>query len=127
MITEERSEREAWEDWCQQDRVDAIGWAAAFIWGAVVLLVGNTDFAANSSWWDGWAVFFTGAGVITLVETAVRLLVPEYRRFWVRSLIFGSILLGIGLEGLTDTSWFWALVLFAIGIIILRGAFARRR
>lgn len=112
-----------WEDWWRNDRIDAVGWAVVFIWGALVLLAQTTNFAANFSWWDGWGVFFTGAGVIVLVETVIRLQIPAYRRKWVGSLIFGLILLGIGLG---DWGWFWPLVLFAIGVIILVSTLGRR-
>ena len=84
-------------EWWRQDRLDTIGWAAAFIWAALVLLAETTGFAADYTWWDGWAVFFTGAGAITLTATLFRLLMPEYRRPWVGSLIFGLILLSVGI------------------------------
>ena len=84
-------------DWWKQDRLDAIGWAAGFFWAALVLLAGTTKFAAKFPWWDGGAVFFTGAGIISLSVATVRLLVPEYRQSWLGNLIFGLILLAIGL------------------------------
>ena len=137
MPEQERNEKEeeksrGWEDWCKgwweglwrSDRLDAIGWAAIFFWGALVLLAETTNYKANFNWWDGWAVFFTGAGVIVLVEAVIRLLIREYRRRLMVVLIFGFILLGIGLGG---WGWVWPLVLIAIGVIMLLSAFARRR
>lgn len=119
------------EDWWAQcwhsDRIDTIGWAAAFIWGGLVLLAGTTNFSANYAWWDGWSVFFTGLGVIVLLGTAVRLVIPRYRQSVVWGLIFGFILLGIGLDDLIGLSSFWALALLIIGFVILMSAFSRRR
>lgn len=128
MSKQQRKEKEekkcrGWGEWWWSDRLDAVGWAAIFIWGALVLLAQTTNFAANFSWWKGWSVFFTGAGVIVLVEGVIRLLIPQLRRRVVGCLIFGFILLGIGLG---DLGWFWPLVLFAIGVIILVKVFARR-
>ena len=61
--TNREGQRESgWDDWWTSDRLDAVGWAAIFIWGAVVVLASYTDFAEDYSWWDGWGVFFVGAG-----------------------------------------------------------------
>ena len=110
----------------RSDRIDAFAWAAIFIWGGQVLLAGATGFAANFTWWNGWSVFLTGAGVIVLIEAGVRLLVPEHRQPLVWNLICGFILLGFGLG---DTAWRWVLplVLIVIGLTVFRGALARRR
>ena len=118
---------EGWEEWWKSDLVDAFGWAAGFIWGALVILAGATNFAANYSWWDGWAVFFTGAGVIVLIEVAVRMFLPEYRRGVVSNLVFGLILLAIGLGGLVGWAWVWPMALIAIAVVILRSALKRRK
>jgi hypothetical protein len=116
-----------WEKWWKSDLVDGLGWAAAFIWGALVILAGATNIAANFSWWDGWAVFFAGAGVIVFIEVAVRMLLPEYRKGVAGNLIFGLILLAIGLGGLVGWAWIWPLVLIAIAVVILRGALKRHK
>jgi len=123
----EKGKSSSEKEWWQSDRVDAIGWGAAFIWGALVLLAGITGFTASYSWWDGWGVFFTGAGVITLIGTAIRLQIPEYRGKWLGGLIWGSILLAIGLGTWGSVGWLWVLVLLIVGIIILREAFVRKR
>ena len=114
-----------WEEWWHSDLVDALGWAAGFIWGALVILAGATNLSANFSWWDGWAVFFTGAGVIVLIEVAVRMLIPKYRMGVVGNLIFSLILLTIGLGGLVGWVWVWPMVLIAIAVLIIGGALKR--
>jgi len=121
-------EHESW-DWCagwwRGDRLDSVGWAAIFLWAALVLLGEAAGYPSSLGWWDGWGVFFTGAGAIVLLEAVVRLVVPGYRSWW-WSLVVGSILLGIGLESWDGWAWAWALVLAAIGLAMLRGVFARQ-
>lgn len=112
-------------DWHRQDKVDTIGLASIFFWGAFVLLADNTGFASNLQWsGDGWGVFFTGAGVIVLVQTCFRLFMPEYRRGVASGFTFGSVLLAIGLDG---WSLIMPLVLAAIGVSILFKAFPKKR
>ncbi len=119
-------EKSASEVWWRQDRGDALGWAAVFIWGALVLVAEITNFAENFSWWDGWGVFFVGVGAILLVGTAVRLLVPDYWRPGLEwGWICGFVLLGVGLGD--RAVWVWPLLLFAIAVVILYRAFTRRR
>lgn len=115
------------QDWWQQDKLDSAGWGVAFIWGALVLLAEATGFSDDISWWDGWGVFFTGAGVISLISTLIRLQVPAYRRKWVGSLIWACVMLAIGLSAWESAGWICILVLFAIGVTTLRGAFGRGR
>ena len=123
---EENDKSSSEKDWWQNDRIDAIGWGVGFIWGALLLLAGITYFTESFSWWDGWGLFFTGAGVITLLLTIVRLQIPEYRVKWVGSLIWGAILLAIGLGTWTDMGWLWVVALAVVGIIILKEAFMRK-
>ncbi|UCD05658.1 MAG: hypothetical protein JSV98_11235, partial [candidate division WOR-3 bacterium] len=98
--------------WCghmwHRDRLDAIGWAAFLIWGALVLLAETTKFSTNFSWWNGWGVFFAGVGIIVIVGTVIRLLLPQYKRSAAGGFIFGFILLAIGLGG---WAWIWPLAL----------------
>ncbi len=120
----ENWDEESWEEWWRSDRLDSIGWAVIFFWGALVLLAEGTGFAANFAGWYGWGVFFTGAGIIVLLEAVVRLLVPEYHRHMISCLIFGTILLSIGMGGLGG--WFWALILIIIGSTVPQRALAHR-
>ena len=117
---------EGWENWCRGDRVDTVGWAAGFVWAAFVIIATNAAVTANIVWWDGWAVFFAGAGVIVLIETAVRLLLPVYRKGIAASLIFGFILIGFGLGGLIGWVWVWPVVLVVVAATILKSAFSSR-
>jgi hypothetical protein len=122
----EMETREEWKDICVEDRGDAIGWAAVFIWGALILLAEITSFAESFGWWDGWGVFFVGAGTVVLLGTAIRSLVPEY---WRQGLewgwICGFVMLGIGLGDIAV--WVWPALLTAIGITILYRVFVTGR
>ena len=115
-----------WEDWWRTDRVDAMGWAALFLWGAVVVLASYTSFRDDFDWWNGWGVFLAGAGVIVLIQTLVRLRMPEYRSKWGWTLFWGTILLAGGLAELASPVWY-ALPLVAIAVVILKDVFARSR
>ena len=119
-------ESEWWEDCFKSDRLDAIGWAMALLWGAAVIIIDNTtDLPDDYAWWDAWGVFFIGAGVITLVGSIVRLLVAEYRSSWAWSLIWGTVLLCIGLGTVSSPAWY-ALLLVAIAVVILVSTFGGR-
>ena len=113
-----------WDDWWSSDRLDAVGWAAIFVWGAVVVLATYTDFSEDLSWWDGWGVFFVGAGAIVLIEAVARLFVPRYRSKWAWTFMWGMIALSIGLGGLFGWAWL-ALALVAVAVVILVDASRR--
>jgi len=97
-----------------QDPLDSIIWAAVFIWaGVVVFLAINLGYSEE----QGWSLFFLGAGILVLIELAVRLLVPAHHRDLFGTLIWAGVLIGLGTGG-------WGLIgpviLIAIGISILK-------
>jgi hypothetical protein len=108
-------------EWWKSDRGDAVGWGASFIWGGLVLIAEVSGYSQNFSWWDGWGMFFSGAGVITLAIAAIRLLVTRQRSKAIGGLIFGSFLLAIGLGEVA--AWLWPLLLISFGLFILLSAF----
>jgi hypothetical protein len=110
------------EKW-RRDPVDAASWAAIFIWAGLMLLAINILDVG----WAAWPVIFIGAGVIVLVGVAVRLLVPAYRRPVMGSLIFGVILIGVGVGQLTRWDVVGALILIAIGVGVLIRGFLQSR
>ena len=130
---EEKSEREhekdekSWDEKWRRDPLNAAAWAAVLIWAGLVLLVDNLRLLIRFERLDAWALIFIGAGLIVLLQVLVRLVVPEYRRPVTGSLIFGVILLAIGLGDLIGADVVWPLVLIAIGAgILLRGFLWRR-
>jgi len=108
------------------DRLDGIFYGLVFIWGGFVLAAELAGFNANfPCWTTGWGVFFGGVGVLALLGTLVRLLVPKYRVRVGVGLVFGCIMLGIGLG--ERAVWIWPVLLGIVGLTVLRGAILQRR
>ena len=125
---DEKDEKGRDEKW-RRDPVARVTWAAILIWIGIVLLGEHTGFAAGWPKWDPWAYGFMGAGIIILLQMIVRLAMPEYRWGVIGNLIFGLVLLGVGIGLLTDWGWgvVWAVVLIAMGVAILFGGLGRGR
>jgi hypothetical protein len=117
-------------DWCgdfwRTDRFDALAWAALFLWAAVLMVVASTGVADARVWWDGWSLFFTGAGVIVITKVVARTYSPARRRYETPSVIFGTILMAIGLGGYVGAGLFWPVVLAIIAGSILFRTLRRR-
>jgi hypothetical protein len=121
---DEKGREESWDEKWRRDPLNAAGWAILLIWAGLVLIAVNMGLFGLD--WDAWPIIFLGAGVIVLLGVVVRLLVPAYRRPVTGSIIFGFILLGIGLGELTRWDIVGALVLIAIGVSILLSRFIQR-
>lgn len=114
----------SWDKLWRRYAINAIGLVAIFIWAGLVLLGQTTNWGPDtfrwwdSTWWITWAVILTGAGVIMLLSVIACLVMPEHRRFAGVYLIFGSIMLGLGLGEIAN--WGWGLIglICAIGIIL---------
>lgn len=124
---QEKSVDEKW----RRDPLGSIVWASIFIWAGVVLLAANLDafdlltdlferlpfdigdlpFRISIIPLEGWAVFWVGAASILFIEVIVRLLVPEYRRPILGTLVLSIVFLGIGLG-----TWACVLPLILIGV-----------
>jgi hypothetical protein len=142
---EEEKEQEKLEEKGSQDPLSAIVFALILIWAGVILLahnfgvLGAFDGLLNQlplgeldlPWEEipffgltAWRLFFLGAGALVLIEVLIRLLVPEYRRRVMGSLIGAVVLIAVGLGG---WNLIWPLILIAIGAsILLRGILGRR-
>lgn len=132
---DEKGSGESWDEKWRRDPVDAAGWALILIWAGLVLLAANFGFFGEGgladAWTQGWPWILIGAGVIILLGVLVRLVVPAYRRPIVGSVIFGAILLGVGLTQLPGLEDQWPVVLAIVLIVIgagalLRGVFQQR-
>jgi len=121
----------SWDEKWRRDPINAISWAAVFIWAGLGLLAETTNWGPDTfSWWNTWAVILAGAGAIFILGALIRLATPEHRRPITGNLIIGLILLAVGLGDITDWGWgtLGAIIFIAIGvIIILSGIFRRRR
>jgi hypothetical protein len=120
----EKHEKEnmTWDEKWRRDPLSAAVWAIILVWAGVVLLAENLGLFTRFEWFSAWGFIFVGAGFIVLLEAAVRLLVPAYRRPVGGTLIWGAILVGIGLGSIIGASVTWPLILIAIGVgLLLRG------
>jgi hypothetical protein len=126
---EEKQEKDrgGWDEKWRRDPVDAAMWALILIWAGVMLLVSNMGWFVGTETFPAWSIGFIGAGIIVLLAAAFRLLVPAYHRPLAGNLIFGVILLGIGLGEAVSWVVIGPLVLIAIGVGALLAGILRRR
>jgi hypothetical protein len=91
-----------------------------------VLIANASGAEAAISWWNGWAVFFAGAGILVLGGTALKYRGSKQSRGKaVGGLICGMVLLGFGIG--EAVPWYWAVVLAVVGLAVLFGSFNDRR
>jgi len=123
----QEKEEKNWDEKWRRDPLNAAAWAAIFIWAGLVLLADNLRLFTRFERLDAWAIILIGAGLIVLAEAVVRLLVPAYRRPVAGSIIFGVILVAVGLGNIIGWGVIWPVVLIGLGVIILaRGLFRSR-
>jgi serine/threonine protein kinase len=89
------------------DRLGQVTWGGAVVWAGIVLTIG---LASPLSW------ILAGAGVMQLLEVAVRLVVPEYRAKPGVRMVFGTGLLALGLGTALGLTNLWPLILIVIGV-----------
>lgn len=121
----EKEEKNSEEKW-RRDPLGAAIWAGILIWAGLALLAGNLGFLARFERVSAWALIFVGAGLLVFLEVAIRLSVPSYRRPVMGSVIFGIILLAIGL-GMVGLDVVWPLVIIGVGVALLLRALVWRQ
>lgn len=126
----------------ENDRLGSITWAFILMWTGLVFLANNLGWFSQlginvaSSWYfhsfkdwthfGVWNLVALGAGVILVVETIARLLMPIYRRRVGGSLIMAAVFIGVGLGGWFSWNYMWPIILIAVGVnILLKGIFRR--
>jgi uncharacterized membrane protein len=115
-------EMRSWKTIYKSGKLDVFGWGLIFIWGGLVLLADLIGYGNNFTWWDGWAVFFTGFGIIALIGGILAVKFRDYDKAgW--NFIISFIMLGLSLGTLFNTGWIIVLIPLVIGIIIIIGAF----
>lgn len=126
----EKEQEKSWDEKWRRDPLGSIAWAAILIWAGIVFLAENLDWIQRIGppfdRFEAWSLIFAGAGVIFLGVVLVRLLVPDYRRPVVGTLILALVFLGIGLGETVGWQIIWPIILIALGVSFLLGGFRRR-
>ena len=129
----EKQDEKSWDEKWRRDPLGAAIWAAILIWAGLVLLADNIGLLGQyaAAWGlarlEVWNFIFLGAGVIVLLEALIRSTVPAYRRPIVGTIIWGIVLIGIGVGDVIGWGTIWPFILIAIGLaIILRGLVPRK-
>jgi NADH:ubiquinone oxidoreductase subunit H len=128
--TQEKEEEKSWDEKWRRDPLGSIAWASILIWAGIVFLADNLNWLRTIGppfdRLEAWSLVFAGAGVIFLGVVFVRLLVPDYRRPVVGTLILALVFLGIGLGESLGWQIIWPIILIALGVAFLLGGFRRR-
>ncbi|MGE5140630.1 MAG: hypothetical protein ACM3JD_14275 [Rudaea sp.] len=130
---EKAPEEKQWDEKYRRDPLGAVIWPIILIWAGLVFLASNLGFLSflaggNNPWGiDVWSLVFLGVGVILFLEVLARMMIPEFRRPVLGTVILAIIFVGIGLGGLVNWGIIWPLILIVIGISILtRGTWRAR-
>jgi hypothetical protein len=122
---DEKRHEKTWEEKWRNNPIRVITLAIILIWGGIVALI-EVSSMVKPSWWEAWAIFFAGTGVILLIKAAFRLR-PEHRRPVGGTVIIGIILLAIGIGDIVGWNYTWPAILIVIGIILVFQFAIRRR
>ena len=113
------------EKW-MRDTLATITWGLIVIWAGLVFFLANMGSEFLGIRWDNtWSWILLGAGLLLLLEIVLRLVIPDYRRPVGGRVFLAAILLAIGLGGVVDIAVTWPIILIAVGLVILIGAFRR--
>lgn len=108
-------------EYYESGKGDALGWGLTLILAGSIVLLEMAGLVSGVEWWNGWSVFFLGAGLITLAGSAICLSVGlASKGGW--GVFFSLVLLAIGIGGLVQVDIFWPTVLLGLGILFLIGA-----
>lgn len=140
----EEKEEKSVDEKTRRDPLSSLVWAVILIWAGVVFLMGNLGVLDSIAGFlsrlrirtvespveipfiqlEAWSIFFLGAGVILLVEVAIRLLMPAYRRPVIGTVIGAIVFIGLGIGN-------WGivlpLILIVVGLALLLGGYFRNR
>ena len=127
----------------ENDLLSSLAWAFILIWAGLVFLASNLGWferlglVVDSRWvchsledWQSfgvWNLVAMGAGVVFLVETIARILMPGYRRHIIGSLIVALVFISLGFGGWVNWNLIWPFILIAAGVSVLFSGFGRKR
>lgn len=122
-----------------RDELSRIIWALILIWVGLNFLAANVGLGSplmppqDIPGWvfirhaGSWAISLVGAGALLLLEVAIRLVVPRFKRPISGTLILAAVLGGLGLTNLLGWGLVMPFVIIAIGIsIVLRNVGAEK-
>jgi hypothetical protein len=128
----EERRRERWER-RRNDPIGAVIGALVLIWlGIVMLAAQNPELLRlgpfSVTWANWWAFFCVGVGALLLLQGVLRV-ATAYGHGVVGSLVWGAVLLLIGLTGIfpgMNLDKLWPLALIALGLGLLLTNILRR-
>ena len=135
---EKSTEEKNYEEKYRRDPLGAIVWAVILIWIGLVLLAENLGYLEKLAFnlnfssipgdvpfiGNGWTIIFAGMGVILLFEVVIRLLLPDYRKPLVGTVILAMVFFALAFSAF---EFIWPLILIIVGAsILLRGVFRSR-
>lgn len=126
---EEKQHEKRFEEKSRRDPLSSMIWAGILIWVGVALLANNLGILDNVpvlQQFEAWSLAFAGAGIIVLLEVLIRLTVPEYSGPVIGTLIFGLILLSIGMGDIVQWDFIWPVIVIVAGVLILYRAMTRK-
>ena len=110
-----------------QDVLDMAWWAAVLIWVGLVLLAEYLGLLTSLWPLEAWEVIFIGAGVLALLGTVIRVLVPAYRHRIGWSIVVGVVLIAIGVGNTVGWGVIGPVVLIGIGLVLMVRLLLERR
>jgi hypothetical protein len=130
-MTTEQPTQEMVEEKAKRRTTDALFWGGAFIIAGLVFLADNLDVLPQIGTTDEWWFWmFLGAGVWALLINIYRLVSADWPNPNTGDYIWTAVFLFIGIGGAYDFdiegTAIAAIVLVAIGVVILAGVFRRR-
>ncbi len=117
------------------DPLSGLVWGLIIVWAGLVLLADNlgffrglrgADVPVPLSRFEPWSLIFIGAGIVILIESAIRLVAPSYRRPIAGNIIMAVVFLGIGFGNLVGWNVIWPVILIVVGGLILVRALVPR-
>jgi hypothetical protein len=125
----EKVDEKRFEEKGRRDPLSSMIWAGILIWVGIALLANNLgilDSLPFLNQFEPWSLAFAGAGVIILLEVIIRLTVPQYSGPVIGTLIFGLIILSIGMGDIVQWGFIWPAIVIVAGVLILLRAMTRR-